>query len=84
MVVNGVIYFGSIDNSLYALNASNGQLIWNFQTKDQIWSSPAVANGVVYIGSFDHSFYALDANTDSVGEFNNEPHSERKFLCFSA
>jgi outer membrane protein assembly factor BamB len=62
-VANGLIYFGSDDHNLYALNASNGQKRWNFLTSDAIKSSPAIANGLVYFGSNDHRLYALDAST---------------------
>jgi uncharacterized repeat protein (TIGR01451 family) len=53
-VVNGVVYIGSKDSNVYALNASTGAKQWSFATEpleviDN--SSPAVANGVVYIGS---------------------------------
>src|SRR6266498_3306955 len=62
-VVNGVVYVGSYDGNLYALNASTGAKVWSFATGDFIESSPAVANGVVCVGSGDYSVYALDAST---------------------
>ena len=46
-VLNGVVYFGSEDDSVYALNASTGALLWKFTTGNYVESSPAVANGVV-------------------------------------
>jgi outer membrane protein assembly factor BamB len=62
-VVGGVVYFGSDDHKLYALDAATGQPKWVFEAGGQIESSPAVANGVVYFGCHDHKFYALDAAT---------------------
>ena len=62
-MANGVVYFGSDDFNVYALNASTGAKLWSFTTGDQVVSSPAVANGVVYIGSEDHNLYALNAGT---------------------
>ena len=50
-VANGVVYFGSKDNNLYALNAGTGLLLWKYTTGGEVFSSPAVANGVVYFGS---------------------------------
>ena len=63
-VVNGVIYFGSDDGNVYALNASTGAKLWSFSTGSAaaLYVSPAVANGVVYIGSFDANMYALNAS----------------------
>ena len=60
-VVDGVVYFGSGDTNVYALNANDGSLKWKFQTGDVVHASPAVANGTVYIGSWDSYFYAIDA-----------------------
>ena len=62
-IVNGVMYFGSDDHNVYALNASTGALLWSYLTGGSVDASPAVANGVVYIGSFDGNMYALDAST---------------------
>jgi len=51
-----------MDGKVYALNASNGALIWSYNVGYRIaWSSPAVAYGKVYIGSNDRKVYALDA-----------------------
>ena len=58
-VAGGVLYVGSYDGKVYALNASNGTLVWNYTTGDMVVSSPAIANGIVYIGSFDHVVYAF-------------------------
>jgi outer membrane protein assembly factor BamB len=50
-IVGGVVYIGSEDGNVYALNAANGLRIWNYSTGGDVESSPAVINGVVYIGS---------------------------------
>jgi outer membrane protein assembly factor BamB len=62
-VVNGVVYVGSIDNNVYALNARTGAKLWSYTTAMEVYSSPAVANGVVYVGSADNNVYALNART---------------------
>jgi outer membrane protein assembly factor BamB len=62
-VVDGVVYVGSGDKNVYALNASTGSKIWSYQTGFHVISSPAVAAGVVYVGSNDGNFYALNATT---------------------
>jgi len=59
----GVLYVGSNDNNLYALNASTGATEWSYRTGNFVSSPPAVANGVVYVESDDGNFYALDAAT---------------------
>jgi outer membrane protein assembly factor BamB len=62
-VANGVVYVGSFDSKVYALNASTGAKLWSFTTGNAVYSSPAVANGVVYVGSEDNKVYALNAST---------------------
>ena len=58
-----MVYVGSDDHYVYALNAATGAYIWSYKTGGSIDSSPAVANGIVYIGSEDHKVYALNAAT---------------------
>ena len=60
-IVDGVVYVGSGDGNVYALDALTGRLRWRFQTGDVVHSSPAVVDGVVYVGSWDRYMYALDA-----------------------
>jgi outer membrane protein assembly factor BamB len=62
-VANGVVYVGSYDHNLYALDAATGAKRWSFRTGSVVVSPPAVANGVVYVGSWDGNVYALDAAT---------------------
>lgn len=66
VVDGGVVYVGSGDHNVYALDAATGALKWKFQTGDVVHASPAVANGVVFIGSWDSNFYALDAKTGAL------------------
>jgi glucose dehydrogenase len=65
-VVGGVVYVGSDDHYVYALDAVSGAKKWAFRTGDRggISSSPAVVGGVVYVtGSINGNLYALDATS---------------------
>ena len=62
-VVDGVVYVGSSDRSVYALNADDGTKLWSAYTNGEVTSSPAVVDGVVYVGSNDWQVYAFDATT---------------------
>jgi outer membrane protein assembly factor BamB len=62
-VADGIVYFGSADDNVYALNARNGAPLWTFNTGAFVSSSPAVVDGVLYIGSGDGKLYALNAHT---------------------
>ena len=61
-IANGVVYVGSDDGNLYALNATSGAKLWNYTTSGGT-SSPAVAGSVVFVGGFDGNLYALSAST---------------------
>jgi eukaryotic-like serine/threonine-protein kinase len=63
VVANGVVYFGSGDGNLYALDSATGDLRWKFKTGDVVHASPALADGVLFFGSWDSYFYAVDAAT---------------------
>ena len=65
-VSGGVVYVGSSDNRVYALDASTGERIWSYETGGWVDSSPAVSGGVVYVGSNDNRVYALDASTGDL------------------
>jgi eukaryotic-like serine/threonine-protein kinase len=65
-VANDVVYVGSMDKNIYALNARSGTLIWSFTTLDRIESTPAVADGKVYTGGDDGYVYCLDAANGSL------------------
>lgn len=62
-VAQGVVYAGSTDHNVYALDAKTGTVIWSYATGDIVYSTPTVANGIVYIGSNDNKVYALNAST---------------------
>jgi outer membrane protein assembly factor BamB len=62
-VAEGVVYIGSLDHNVYAVNLSNGSELWRFPTGGGVTASPLVVKGRVYVGAFDGVFYALDAAT---------------------
>src|SRR6185503_4881110 len=63
VIAGGVIYFGSGDRNVYALDAETGAVRWTFKTGNVVHASPAVSNGVVFIGSWDRNMYAINAST---------------------
>ena len=61
-VADGVVYFGSDDNHVDALDTESGEPIWSFQ-KGYFSGirSFTVTGGVVYAGSLDGGVYAFTA-----------------------
>ncbi|MCX9089218.1 MAG: PQQ-binding-like beta-propeller repeat protein [Candidatus Methanoperedens sp.] len=57
----GILFAGSDDNNLYAIDAVKGELKWQFPTLGKVYT-PAAKNGVVFAASFDNNIYAIDYN----------------------
>ena len=59
---DGMVYVGSRDNKLYAMNP-DGSKKWAFRTRDDVDSSPAIgSDGTIYVGSNDGNLYAITPN----------------------
>lgn len=58
-VAGGVVYVGSRDGHLYALDAKTGAERWKFRADAGVTSSAAIANGLVFFQSDDNTLYAL-------------------------
>lgn len=56
-----LVYIGSADGTVYAVNAADGKEAWRFKTGDIVRSTPRIADGVLYVGSNDGFLYAIDA-----------------------
>ena len=61
---NGLVYIGSVDGKVYALDSKTGTQVWRFKTGDVIQSAPNNGpDGTLYIASRDGKLYALDGAT---------------------
>jgi len=63
LVTSDVVYVGSNDGQLYALDALDGGRIWSYPAAGSVTSSPALDGGTVYVGSNDRRLHAVDATT---------------------
>ena len=59
----GNLFIGSSDGAVLSLNATSGDINWQYQTSAPIISSPTVAYGCIYIGSEDNNIYCINATT---------------------
>ena len=60
---DGIVYFGSEDRYLYALNAETGKEIWKFRTGGDVYDEAKIFGNLVCFGSWDCNYYALDRFT---------------------
>lgn len=62
-VGNGMVYVGSDDGVLYAIDAATGTVTWRHSTGGAIEASPLLRGDTVYVGSSDGAMYAIEAKT---------------------
>jgi outer membrane protein assembly factor BamB len=89
-IVDGVVYFGSRDGVLHAIDLATGKARWQYATNSSIEeSSPAVHNGLVFVGDMDGAVHAVDAKTGKArwtfkteGEVHSSPNvsGDRLFI----
>lgn len=64
-VADGVVFAGSHNDHVYALDAETGELLWSFETASDLDPPPTVADGVVFVQDLVQDF-ALDASTGEL------------------
>jgi outer membrane protein assembly factor BamB len=66
VIRDGVVYFGSHDKKVYAVDLASGEELWQFTTGGVVAGRPLLFSGLVIVGSFDKVLYALDARDGSL------------------
>nr|WP_213805143.1 PQQ-binding-like beta-propeller repeat protein [Granulicella sp. dw_53] len=69
-VANGVVYFGSMSGTMYALNAKTGAILWSFASGGSVIDAPSIVDGTVYWGSGFHSATILGNNNNKIYAFS--------------
>ncbi len=59
----GVIYFTSLDSTLYAMEAKTGWVIWRFRMDRGSISTPFITSGRIFTGAIDGQIYCIDAHS---------------------
>lgn len=73
IVNNGVVYFGSVDWNLYALDLKTGFVVWRYRLGKATISTPVFAENMIFTGCADGNIYCLDARTaKEVWRFETE------------
>lgn len=62
------LYLGSMDHSVYAIDATNGNEIWTTsELGGSVVGTPALSpEGVVYVGTFNNEMLAIDAENGNI------------------
>ena len=63
---DGVLYVGTFNSEVVALNAANGEVLWRVATSDWVWGGPILQEDRLYFGDLSGNIYALDAKTGAV------------------
>ena len=70
LVYDGVVYAGSTDGFVYAINAASGKLLWKYETQGEIMgaaesslSPETEKDSVIIFGSYDNYVHCLESKT---------------------
>jgi outer membrane protein assembly factor BamB len=73
IIADGILYTGSGDGVLYALNAETGEQIWSVGGFEAFESTGAIAGNLIVAGGFSNVVKALDKNTgEEVWSFQTD------------
>jgi len=79
VIAGGIVCFGSsADNTIRALKADTGEMLWRYTTGGPIRFAPAICEGKAYVGSDDGLLYCLNAQTGKLlWRFRAGPNNRR-------
>lgn len=73
LVEKGMVFFGALDTTFYALDAKSGWVIWRFRMGKGTSSSPFRIDNYLIFGSADEHIYCLDSsNAKEIWRFKTE------------
>ena len=65
-IADDILYIGSYDNNLYALQVADGSFLWKYPTEGGIASTPCVHEDAILVGSEDGNLYAISRRTERL------------------
>ena len=66
---NGTVYAGTINGTIFAIDAKNGNEKWNFRTGGMITAGAEIKGNRVYFTSFDQKLYCLSEKGEKLWDF---------------
>lgn len=61
-----VLFIGTLNSKIVALDAASGKTLWQTPAKGWVWASPHIANDLVIFSDLEGNVYALDAASGSI------------------
>jgi outer membrane protein assembly factor BamB len=81
----GVLYIGTLNNEMIALESSTGKILWRSPVQGWIFTPPALADGVLYFGDLSGTIYAMNAeNGEIIWQKQPEADIERSIFASQA
>ena len=68
VVEGNMVYFGSGDHLIYAVDIRTGNEEWSYRTEGEVHATPAIDGDRIFISSADGKLYCLDKNKGPVLE----------------
>lgn len=69
LVIDGVLYFASLDHFVYALDANTGEEIWRLDLQGAAPGTPFYHDGHLYVGSFARKIYDISLEGEILAEY---------------
>lgn len=63
LVRNGIVFAGSFDRTLYAIEVGSNAPLWTYEAGNWFWATPVVSGDVLYAPNMDGKLYAFNMYT---------------------
>ncbi|MBL7991479.1 MAG: PQQ-binding-like beta-propeller repeat protein [Candidatus Kapabacteria bacterium] len=80
VLIDSLLYIGSGDGSIHAVNIANGQRVWRHETQGKVRTEALASGSQIIVGTWENMLYALDRVTgkevwkkDMKGVINSAP-----------
>lgn len=62
-LADGIVYTGTDAGTMYAIDATNGDILWSTSVGSEVGAEPALADGFLYVPTTGSGLVVLDAST---------------------
>lgn len=72
LLLDGVLYFGTLDHHLIAVDASTGAELWRLNLEGAVLGQPAYRDGHLYVGSLARKLFDISLDGRILAEYKTE------------